>query len=290
MFQTLSSLTALTHKEEPVQVVEAKSTASDFDGIRSVVEDSLADLHDKVEALMELAKSTGAVKLDTVKDKDGMTVFKKIKKLCDDAQQIKKLMTEAEAMVMQVAEGQVDEDEALLEDTSGYVLCLMKGDKCKGYYVSDDQNVTKSLKKALVYPNMQAAKKDADINNRQWDLTAGEKFVACKKEDCMKEVLSTTASLLEGKNYDDSAEFTEEFYGVVQKVNDIKRVVKAPRFMGWMKSTDHNFGPSLAGGDEDDMDAVTGQTCESVAREVIESVDSLAEDLSTLEKLLHNAS
>lgn len=210
MFTTLSTLTSLVKKEEPVQVVEAKSAASDFDGIRSVVEDSLADLHDKVEALMELAKSTGAMKLDTVKDKDGMTVFKKIKKLADDAQQIKKLMTEAEAMVMQVAEGQVDEGDALLE----------------------------------------------------------------------------------GKNYDDSAEFTEEFYGVVQKVNDIKRVVKAPRFMGWMKSTDHNFGP-LGGEDEDDMDADAAGTpptsCESVAREVIEDVDSLAEHLGVLEKMLHNA-
>lgn len=211
MFQTLSSLTALNQKDEPVQVHEAKSAASDFDGIRSIVEDSLADLSEKVEALMALAKSTGAIKLDTVKDKDGHTVFKKIKKLADDAQQIKTLMTEAEAMVMQVAESQVDEGDALLE----------------------------------------------------------------------------------GKNYDDSAEFTEEFYGVIQKVNDIKRVVKAPRFMGWMKSTDHNFGPSL-GGDDDDMDADAAgtppQSCESVAREVIESVDSLAEDLSTLEKLLHNAS
>lgn len=207
MFQTLSSLTSLNQKEAPAQVVEAKSTASDFDGIRSVVEDSLADLHDKVSALMELAKSSGAVKLDTVKDKQGMTVFKSIEKLTKDYKAaMEKLMTEAEAMVMQVAEGQVDQD----------------------------------------------------------------------------------AALLEGKNYDDSAEFTEEFYGVVQKVNDIKRVVKAPRFMGWMKSTDHNFGP-LSPSEDGEGEPMAGQTCESVAREVIESVDSLAEHLNTLENMLHNA-
>lgn len=212
MFSTLSSLTALTQVEAPARSLdEAKSAASDFDGIRSVIEDSLADLQDKVEALMDLAKSTGAVKLDTVKDKDGHTVFKKIQKLCSDAQQIKKLMTEAETMVMQVAEGQVDEGSALLE----------------------------------------------------------------------------------AKNYNDSSDFTEEFYGIMQKVNDIKSVVKAPRFMGWMKSTDHNFGPGLAepeDGMDDDGEPAVGQSCEEVAKEVIMSVDSLASQLNKLEDKLHAAS
>ncbi len=158
MFKTLSDLSALTKVETQEVVAEAKSQASDFDGIRSIVEDSLDDLADKCAALMDLAKSTGAVKLDTVKDKDGMTVFKKIEKLCKEAQQIKKLMTEAEAMIMQVAEGQVDEGEPLLE----------------------------------------------------------------------------------GKSYSDSAEFTEEFYGMHNKLLDIKRIVKSDRWMDWMKVTDHN--------------------------------------------------
>lgn len=192
MFQTLSTLTSLTQKNEPVQVVEAKSAASDFDGIRSVIEDSLADLHDKVAALMDLAKSTGADKLDTVKDKDGHTVFRKIDRLTRDYKAaMEKLMTEAEAMVMQVAESQVDEGEALLE----------------------------------------------------------------------------------GKNYEDSAEFTEEFYGVVQKVNDIKRVVKAPRFMGWMKVTDHNFDTS----------------CEEMGQAVISAVDALHTAVHTLEAEIDKA-
>ncbi len=190
-FQTLASLTAISKPAQEQVVAEAKSQASDFDGIRSVVEDSLADLQDKVEALMDLAKSTGAIKLDTVKDKDGLTVFKKIQKLCSDAQQIKKLMTEAEAMVMQVAEGQVDEGDVLLE----------------------------------------------------------------------------------AKDYSDSAEFTEEFYTMISKVNDIKRVVKAPRFMNWMKVTDHNFDTN----------------CEQLGRAVVEATDALHQAVNDLEDNLDSA-
>lgn len=108
-------------KVEPAQmgeevVLEAKSAASDFDGIRSVMEDSMADLHDKVEALLQLAKETGAMKLDTVKDKEGHTVFKKIEKLTKDYKgAMDKLLLQAEMMVMQVAEGQEDAGEALTE-------------------------------------------------------------------------------------------------------------------------------------------------------------------------------
>ena len=189
-FQTLASLSSLIAKPEEV-MVEAKSHSSDFEGIRSVIEDSLADLQDKVEALMDLAKATGAIKLDTVKDKDGHTVFKKIAKLAADAQQIKKLMGEAEMMVMQVAEGQVDEGQPLLE----------------------------------------------------------------------------------GKDYGDSAEFTEEFYGVVGKVNDIKRVVKAPRFMNWMKVTDHNYDCN----------------CEQLGRAVIDATDALHKAIHELEDSLDSA-
>ncbi len=191
-FQTLASLTAISKPAQEQVVAEGKSNASDFDGIRSIVEDSLADLQEKVEALMDLAKSTGAIKLDTVKDKDGHTVFKKIQKLAAEAQQIKKLMTEAEAMIMQVAEGQVEEGEALLE----------------------------------------------------------------------------------GKDYSDSAEFTDEFYGMISKVNDIKRIVKAPRFMSWMKVTDHNFDTN----------------CEQLGRAVIDATDALHTAVNELEDNLDSAS
>lgn len=89
-------------------VLEAKSPLSDFDGIRSVVEDSLADLCDKLcsgGALHSLMKETGADKLDTVKDKDGHTVMKKLDKLTSEYKKsVEKLLMEAETMVSQVAE------------------------------------------------------------------------------------------------------------------------------------------------------------------------------------------
>lgn len=190
-FQTLASLTAISKPAQQV-VAEAKSQASDFDGIQNVVNDAIADLEDKVSALMDLAKESGAVKLDTVKDKDGMTVFKKIDKLTKEyTAAMKKLMGEAEMMVMQVAEGQVDQGDVLLE----------------------------------------------------------------------------------AKDYSDSAEFTEEFYTMISKVNDIKRVVKAPRFMNWMKVTDHNFDTN----------------CEQLGRAVVEATDALHQAVNDLEDNLDSA-
>lgn len=107
-FSRLAEISSLI--AQPAALVqEAKSQSTDFEGIRSVIEDALADLQDKIEALTDLAKTTGAVKLDTIKDKDGLTVFKKLLKVSKDYKKdMDKLMAEAEAMIMQVAEGQVD--------------------------------------------------------------------------------------------------------------------------------------------------------------------------------------
>lgn len=103
----LQELTTAAQKaEEPV--LEAKSVSADFDGIRAIVEDALGDLCDKLcsgGALHSLMKESGADKLDTVKDKDGHTVMKKIDKLTSEYKKsVEKLLMEAETMVMQVAE------------------------------------------------------------------------------------------------------------------------------------------------------------------------------------------
>lgn len=211
-FSTLISLTNLikttSQREEPSHqddlVNEARNRAADFNGIQSIVSDSLSDLSEKVELLMDLAKDTGAARLDTVKDKDGLTVFKKIDRITRDyTSAMQKLMAEAEVMIMQVVESRDDLIDSMIE--------------------ANHQRLT------------------------------------------------------EGKNYDDSAEFTDEFYGIVQKVNDIKRVVKAPRFMNWMKATDHNFG---TGGEE---------SCVTLGGAVIESTNDLAAKLGALEDKLHAA-
>lgn len=97
-----------TQEKEAQHVAEAKSYSSDFDGIRSIVEDALDDLCDKLckgGALEELMKSSGAANLDTVKDKDGFTIQGKLDKLTTDyKKQIEKLLMEAETLVMQVSE------------------------------------------------------------------------------------------------------------------------------------------------------------------------------------------
>lgn len=106
MFDRLKELSLQVETQvEETEIMEAKSMSGDFEGIRSVIEDSLADLHDKVSMLMDMAKDTGAIALDTVKDKDGHTVFKKIDKLTKDYKMsMDKLMMEAETMVMQVVD------------------------------------------------------------------------------------------------------------------------------------------------------------------------------------------
>lgn len=210
-FSTLISLTSLiksTSDEVSANhddlMNEARNRAADFNGIQSIVSDSLGDLSDKVAMLMDLAKETGATRLDTVKDKDGLTVFKKIDRITRDyTSAMQKLMAEAEVMIMQVVESRDDLIDSMIE--------------------ANHQRLT------------------------------------------------------EAKNYDDSAEFTDEFFGVVQKVNDIKRVVKAPRFMNWMKATDHN------------LDTDGEESCESLGKAVIESTNDLAAKLGALEDKLHEA-
>jgi hypothetical protein len=84
-----------------------------FNGIRGVVEDALADLSDKLGKggnLATLMKDSGASKLDTVKDSDGKNVLKQIMELTATYKKaVEKLMTEAEMLVMQVNEGQLNE-------------------------------------------------------------------------------------------------------------------------------------------------------------------------------------
>jgi hypothetical protein len=90
---------------EELHLDEEKSASSDFEGINSIVSDCLADIDEKVDALLELARQNGIDKLDTVKDADGHTVLKKIRKMTTDyKKQMEKLMMEVEVMMMQVVD------------------------------------------------------------------------------------------------------------------------------------------------------------------------------------------
>jgi len=58
-----------------------------------------------------------------------------------------------------------------------WILGLRQGGKVKGYYVSDDQELTKKPEKAWRYKSKKEAEDDAAINNRQWLLKPGQRFV-----------------------------------------------------------------------------------------------------------------
>lgn len=191
----LQELVSLTEAAAPAKSAPSRSAASDFDGIRSVVEDSLADLKDKLGKggnLATLFKSSGAAKLDTVKDKDGKNIMAQIVALTTEyTKAVEKLMMEAEVLVMQVSEGQ---------DLEGEVL-------------------------------------------------------------------------MEGKGYDGSEEFTDEFYGISADIEKMKAKMKNPRWLAWFKLTDQNFGT---------------ETSEH-ARSAIQSITTLSSDFTALEGELDQA-
>lgn len=60
----------------------------------------------------------------------------------------------------------------------------------------------------------------------------------------LKELTSkTTKQVSEAKNeYEDSAEFTGEFYNLNDDLKKIAKIIKSKRFENWMKDTDSNFG------------------------------------------------
>lgn len=86
----------------PVQ--EAKTKASDFEGIQNVVQDALDDLHDKLAeggALEALVDSVGLTNLDKQKDKDGFTILERLDHITAQyKKEVQKLMMEIEGMMI----------------------------------------------------------------------------------------------------------------------------------------------------------------------------------------------
>jgi dynactin complex subunit len=194
----LSRLQELLATQETAELIaEGKQHDKDFDGIRSIVDDCLADLKDKLGKggnLATLMKSSGASKMDTVKDADGKNVLNQIIALTTEyTKAVAKLMTEAEMLVAQVSEGMEADGEVLLEANS---------------------------------------------------------------------------------DYEDSSEFTDEFYGMSQDIEKMKSKIKNPRWLKWMKVTDQNFGTD----------------CEAPARAAIAAIGTLSTQFTDLEEELDKAS
>jgi len=98
----LRELAALLQpKREPV--AEAKSPTSDFDGIKAVVDDALADLHDKLGeggALETLLDKSGLSGLDKNTDHDGKTILERLSvRTAQYKKEVDNLLTEVELML-----------------------------------------------------------------------------------------------------------------------------------------------------------------------------------------------
>jgi hypothetical protein len=61
----------------------------------------------------------------------------------------------------------------------------------------------------------------------------------------------------EAKQYSDSGEFSDEFYDIFAQVNKMKKVMKNPKWMEYMKATDRNHSLSVTNAARDALKAVT---------------------------------
>lgn len=73
--------------------------------------------------------------------------------------------------------------ELLKLNESKFILALTYRDKIEGYYVADDEDVTDDPKQAFSYPSKSSAEAEAKLNNEQWDLEPGYKFVVKQVEE-----------------------------------------------------------------------------------------------------------
>jgi hypothetical protein len=81
----------------------------------------------------------------------------------------------------------------------------------------------------------------------------------------LKEMVSGPGFFSEAKQYSDSSEFTDEFYSLFEQVTKMKKIMKNPKWLEYMKMADRN------------LDIAT----ESAARDAIKAV-------SDLENALHD--
>jgi len=61
----------------------------------------------------------------------------------------------------------------------------------------------------------------------------------------------------EAKQYSDSGEFTDEFYDLFAQVTKMKKIMKHPKWIEYMKATDRNMSTMTEGSARDAIKAVT---------------------------------
>jgi hypothetical protein len=212
--------------------------------------------------------------MDTVKDADGKNVLKQIIDLTTEyTKAVAKLMTEAEILVSQVAEG-MDVDGDLLEEAKKEMTPKEK--KTIGWYIVDPDGDNAGYRDSVSGKNK--AEKDCLDANRGLK-TGKSRVVYGYMPDGNGSVKKLPAPVYEdvlteaNSDYEDSSEFTDEFYGMSQDIEKMKSKMKNPRWMKWMKVTDTNFGTE----------------CESPARAAITAVGTLSTQFTDIEDELDKA-
>lgn len=61
----------------------------------------------------------------------------------------------------------------------------------------------------------------------------------------------------EAKQYSDADEFFDEFYALFDQVTKLKKVMKAPKWMEWMRASDRDAGTNTEDAAHDAITAVT---------------------------------
>jgi len=275
----LSRLQELLATQETAELIaEGKQHDKDFDGIRSIVDDCLADLKDKLGKggnLATLMKSSGASKMDTVKDADGKNVLNQIIALTTEyTKAVAKLMTEAEMLVAQVSEGMEVQGDALSEAKKELTS---KEKKTIGWYIVDPDGDNAGYRDSA--SGKAKAERDCDDCNKDQPRGHKSKVVYGYMPDGSGSVKKLPAPVYEdllteaNSDYEDSSEFTDEFYGMSQDIEKMKSKMKNPRWIKWMKITDQNFGTD----------------CEAPARAAITAIGSLSTQFTDLEEELDKA-
>lgn len=130
----------------------------------------------------------------------------------------------------------------LTEAVSGkFIIALVdKSNKVLGYYVADDEELIDNPKNALVFNSADQAKKNAQMNNKQWDLERGQKFTVVDQQ--IAKVITEEELVNEGKEYPDSSHFDADADKIEEFLKNASKIVNSPEWADWVEQTDQNFG------------------------------------------------
>ena len=124
------------------------------------------------------------------------------------------------------------------ESAGEFVLALMDTgtNAVVGYYVSDDEDVTKNKNKAYKYKSKKEAEAEAKLCNNQWDLD-GQQF---------KVVELTEGAIAEEEKheYDGSNEYDDDQNNILHFLDQALKIARSPAFKKHMRDTDANYSTS----------------------------------------------